>query len=96
MNSQTVLIVLSAVVLIITIAFVFLSVRKPTDKSQFSKSEADGKLLNDLMTNDFRSKKTKCSRCGGSAYGVLGTENVYRCSACGYRSVAEETSAPPH
>ena len=84
MNNQIIFVVLAVVVLVVTIAFVYLSVRKST--SDRSQSMKDGRSSGSAVSSDFRSKKIKCARCGGNAYGVLGTENTYRCSACGYKS----------
>jgi len=93
MYSSHILIILAIVVLIVTVAFVYLTVRKPKSGSYGSQSSGDGRLTNEFMASDFRSKKIKCTRCGGSAYGVLGTENVYRCSSCGFKSVTEDDAA---
>ena len=82
--SNTIILVLLAVVALVVI--VFLSARKPGAKIDFWKQSTKGDSTDELSSSDFRSKKIKCQRCGAPAYGVLGTENIYRYQSCGFKT----------
>ena len=86
MTSTSVLIILAIVVFLITVAFVILTVRNPKGKIELSGNGNGLFVASEHSADDIRSKTTKCHRCGHKAFGVLGTENIYRCQTCGSRT----------
>lgn len=83
MSNTIILIVLAVIVLIAAVAFIILSVRKSDPNYKTSKNPTGHEISSEFTSTDIRSKKVKCRRCGGDAFGVLGTGNIYRCRSCG-------------
>ena len=90
MDYTIVLIVLAVIVLIVAVVFIVLSVRKSDASSKTSSAKRNYVRATEFTSSDIRSKKVKCRRCGGEAFGVLGTTNIYRCRTCGDKTEGPE------
>ena len=88
MSNTVVMIMLAVVVLIAAVAFIVLSVRKPDTTTRSWNQVLEGNPEEKQSSEDIRSKKIKCQRCGSAAFGILGTEDIYRCQSCGFKSKA--------
>ena len=86
MSNTSILIVLAVVVLLIAVAFIILSVKKSDAHHEKSQKSREYARSNEYTSSDIRSKKVKCHRCSGEAFGVLGTGNIYRCRSCGAKT----------
>lgn len=86
MNNTLILLVLVVVVLIAAVIFIVASVRKSDATHKARKQSREYTRSNEYTSIDIRSKKVKCHRCGGEAFGVLGTGNIYRCRSCGAKT----------
>lgn len=86
MSDTIILIVLAVIVLIVAVAFIVMSVRKSDASLATVNGAREYARANEYTSSDIRSKKIKCHRCGGEAFGVLGTGNIYRCRSCGAKT----------
>lgn len=86
MSNTIILIVLAVIVLIIAVVFIFLSVKSSDASHAKSQNSREYARVNEYTSIDIRSKKIKCHRCRGEAFGVLGTGNIYRCRSCGAKT----------
>lgn len=83
MSTLEIMFVLMMVSLLVILAAIILTVWKPNLLSSKPRKDSAAPVKH---TVDFRSQWVECHRCGGRAFGVFGTTDVYRCRSCGYRT----------
>lgn len=83
MNKTEIMFILALVSLVVIVAAIVLTVWRPNLLSRNPRKDSASAVKPAV---DFRSQWVECHRCGGRAFGVFGTTDVYRCRSCGYRT----------
>jgi len=86
MSNAIIYILLAVIVLVGIITYRAVAIKKPAAKAGSSTKAKDKHSTLQITSENIRRKKTKCQRCGGLAFSLFGTKNIYRCRSCGFRT----------